>query len=96
MSAPQSSGDSAGPPSDYVFDPRGLPITALQIHNARTYAGVIIPLLVISSFMVLARIVSRKRSDAGLAMDDHFIVAAAVRLLPGPLSNPNQEACQRQ
>ena len=96
MSATQSSGDSAGPPPDYVFDPRGLPVTALQIHNARTYAGVIIPLLIISSFMVLARIVSRKRSEAGLAMDDHFIVAAAVRLLPGPLSGPKQATCQLQ
>lgn len=84
MSATQSSGDAAGPPSEYVPDPRGLPVTALQIHNSHTYAGVIIPLLVISSFMVLARTVSRKRSEAGLAMDDHFIIAAAVRLLPGP------------
>ncbi|KAK1831427.1 hypothetical protein QBC39DRAFT_91565 [Podospora conica] len=80
MSEPRSP-ESSGPPEDYVFDPRGLPITALQIHNSRTYTGVVIPLLIVSNFMVLARIVSRKRSNAGLAMDDHFIVAASILCL---------------
>ncbi|KAK0625942.1 hypothetical protein B0T14DRAFT_508806 [Immersiella caudata] len=67
----------AGPP-DFPGNLQGLPVTALQITNARIYIGVTVPVLTISLVLVAARLISRRKSTTGIANDDYFIVAAAV------------------
>jgi hypothetical protein len=56
----------------------GLPVTALQKKNSRIYTGVVVALFVVSSLMVTTRIVSRWRSRSRVAVDEYFIIAAAV------------------
>jgi len=75
-------GGSPGSPADVP----GLPVTALQIENSWIYVGVTTPFFAISLALVVARLVSRWRSAAGIALDDYLIAVAAVSDPPPPPS----------
>jgi hypothetical protein len=55
-----------------------IPITDLQISNARAYVGAVTALLALSSLLVTVRVVSRWKSLRSLTIDIYFILAAAV------------------
>ena len=68
----------AGPPGPPPDAP-GLFVTDFQYNNGRTYVGVVSALFVISTLILVMRIVSRWKTTCGLAADDHLIISAGVR-----------------
>jgi hypothetical protein len=56
----------------------GVPITDLQLSNARAYVTAVTVLLVLSSSLVAIRVTSRWKSLHSLTLDVFFIVAAAL------------------
>ena len=67
-----------GAPTDRPPDVPGIPVTDLQVNNARVYVSVVTALVALSSLLVGARVVSKRMSDRNLAADDYFIIAATV------------------
>ncbi|KAK5661094.1 hypothetical protein OQA88_10984 [Cercophora sp. LCS_1] len=66
--------DASGFPADLP----GLPVTNYQIAIGTTYIGVIAILCAISTLLVAARVFFRWGSTAGVAVDDYFLVVAAI------------------
>ncbi|KAK0651146.1 hypothetical protein B0T16DRAFT_453647 [Cercophora newfieldiana] len=65
----------AGPP-DSQGSLLGLPVTALQIRNARVYTGVTVAFFSVAFSLVVTRLVTRWKSTTGIASDDYAILAA--------------------
>ncbi len=68
----------AGPPGSPADAP-GLFVTDFQYHTGRAYVGVVSVLFVISTLILIMRIVSRWKTTCGLAADDYLIISAGVR-----------------
>jgi len=81
----------SGAHSDFPVDLPGLPVTALQIHNAKIYISVTVSLFALAVLLLATRLVSRWRSPTGIAADDYFVTVAAVSRSP-PIFGRRQPA----